>query len=299
MARCYFIYGLSGAGKSTIAKELYNRIDAEWIDGDQIRGTPLVENASDYSKIARDNHILKIGYIASMFVNRNINVIVSCIAPYKGAREEIKRYFKPSEFLEIYVNTPLAVCEARDVKGLYKKARNGEIKGFTGIDDPFEDPDNPDIVINTAVQSVQIVIAKILNHDDRFIKPTSLFIGRFQPPHMGHIKIINDRLKTHRVIIGIKFSTTDNKNIYIPMKIKKAFDNYYKDNRNIEVQIMPGFSDIQYGRNVGYDMQEVSLPEEYTYISATDIRKLLEQNHKSKPWRHFMPKEIAEIIECR
>lgn len=133
--------GLSGAGKTTISREVEARLRAqgykvEVLDGDVVR-THLTKGLG-YTKEDRDENIRRIGFVAHLLTRNGVIVIVSAISPYRAIREEIRA--KIGNFVEVYVNAPLEVCEARDVKGLYKKARAGEIKMFTGIDDPYEPP---------------------------------------------------------------------------------------------------------------------------------------------------------------
>ncbi|AVR46913.1 adenylyl-sulfate kinase [Christiangramia fulva] len=144
--------GLSGSGKSTLAnmveKKLFEAgIHTFSLDGDNIRkglNSNLGFNAED-----RRENLRRISEVAKLFVNSGTVVIASFISPLKADRQVVKDIIGDDDFIEIYVNTPMEVCEARDVKGLYKKARAGEIRNFTGIDAPYEAPKNPDIEINT------------------------------------------------------------------------------------------------------------------------------------------------------
>jgi adenylylsulfate kinase len=148
--------GLSGSGKSTIAhvveeKLLDAGVPVEILDGDVVR-----ENLSKglgFSEEDRNTNIRRIAYVAHLLQRNGTFVITAAISPYKAIRDEARAMIK--DFVEIYADAPLEVCEERDVKGLYAKARAGEIKGFTGIDDPYEAPDNAEVVAKTGEQSVE------------------------------------------------------------------------------------------------------------------------------------------------
>ena len=161
--------GLSGSGKSTIAEsvsDLLNRqhIKLESLDGDRIRD---VFPNTGFDKEARIAHIKRVGYLAGMLEKNDISVVVSLVSPYAEARDFARGLC--SRFIEVYVSTSLEICEARDVKGLYQKARRGEIKQFTGIDDPYELPENPEITVDTSTQSVNESVAIIMNYIKAFI----------------------------------------------------------------------------------------------------------------------------------
>ena len=144
--------GLSGSGKSTLAnmveKKLFgNGVHTYTLDGDNIRKG--LNNNLGFSKEDRRENLRRISEVAKLFVDSGTVVIASFISPLKADRDVVKNIIGRANFVEVFVNTPLEVCEERDVKGLYKKARAGEIKNFTGIDAPYEAPQNPDIEIKT------------------------------------------------------------------------------------------------------------------------------------------------------
>lgn len=157
-----WLTGLSGAGKTTITQALAEKLLAsgygiEVLDGDVLR-TNLTKGLG-FSKEDRDENIRRIGFVAHLLTRHGVIVLVSAISPYREIREEVRG--KIGHFLEVFVNAPLSVCEERDVKGLYQRARKGEIKGFTGIDDPYEAPLNPEVECRTDLEELEDSVAKI------------------------------------------------------------------------------------------------------------------------------------------
>lgn len=150
--------GLSGSGKSTLASHLNKKFYDEgkfcyMLDGDNIRLG--LSSDLDFTDIGRKENIRRIAEVAKLFIDAGEIVLTAFVSPFESDRALAKAIIGERNFLEVFVNTPIEECEARDVKGLYKKARLGEIKHFTGIDSPYEQPLNPDIVIKTKRKSVE------------------------------------------------------------------------------------------------------------------------------------------------
>lgn len=157
-SKVLWLTGLSGSGKSTIAagleKKLFeNGFFAQVLDGDNIR-TGINQNLG-FSLEDRAENIRRIAEIAKLYLNSGVITICSFVSPTIAIRKSAKEIIGAKDFLEIFINTPLEVCEKRDVKGLYKKARKGEIKGFTGIDAPYEKPPKPALEIMTDQLSIE------------------------------------------------------------------------------------------------------------------------------------------------
>jgi adenylylsulfate kinase len=154
--------GLSGSGKSTIAIRVHEellkrRVDVEYIDGDALRE---VFPNTGYTRAEREEHLRRTGYMASRLAAHGVTVVASFVSPYRESRDFIRKLC-PS-FAEIYVATPLEECERRDVKGLYARARRGELRNFTGIDDPYEIPEHPELTLDTRTLSVEQSVARVL-----------------------------------------------------------------------------------------------------------------------------------------
>jgi len=155
--------GLSGAGKTTITKALAEKLKAdgyalEILDGDIVREN--LTKGLGFSKADRDENIRRIGFVSHLLTRHGVIVLVSAISPYREIREEVRK--KIGDFVEIFVNAPLAICEKRDVKGLYQRARAGEIRQFTGIDDPYEPPLNPEVECRTDKEELSESLAKVI-----------------------------------------------------------------------------------------------------------------------------------------
>ncbi len=161
-----WLTGLSGSGKSTVASRLEQMLIEKGIhsyilDGDNIR-TGLNKGLT-FTAADREENLRRIAEVSKLFVDAGIVVLSAFISPLKKDRERVKRIIGENNFVEVFVNTPLAECERRDVKGLYKKARRGEISNFTGLSAPYEEPDQPDLILQTEGQSIDDCAARIFN----------------------------------------------------------------------------------------------------------------------------------------
>ncbi|WP_392535303.1 adenylyl-sulfate kinase [Nostoc sp. C117] len=175
-----WLTGLSGAGKTTICQFLETELRSqgykiEVLDGDVVRQN--LSKGLTFSKEDRNENIRRISFVAHLLTRNNVIVLVSVISPYRAIREEIKD--RIGDFIEVYVNAPLEVCEQRDVKGLYKKARAGEIKNFTGIDDLYEIPLEPDVECKTNQESISQSANKILTKLEELGYINSLLLPQF------------------------------------------------------------------------------------------------------------------------
>jgi adenylylsulfate kinase len=162
-----WLTGLSGSGKTTLAQLLINELKAcdvkvELLDGDEVR-TNLSQGLG-FSKEDRDANIRRIGYVSRLLARNGVGVITAAISPYREIRDEVRRLITSDggEFIEVYVRCPIEVLIERDVKGLYKRALTGEIKEFTGVSDPYEEPLNPEVTVKTDYESIEESASKIM-----------------------------------------------------------------------------------------------------------------------------------------
>lgn len=167
--------GLSSAGKTTISRALYSELEGrghalEWLDGDAIR--QHLSKDLGYSAADRNENIRRIGDLAEQFTARGAIVLVSAISPYRAARDEVRR--KIGDFLEVWVHAPLEVCESRDLKGIYRRARLGQLQNVTGIDDPYEHPLAPEVECRTDYETLEESVAKVLQAVERRIAATGM-----------------------------------------------------------------------------------------------------------------------------
>ncbi len=159
--------GLSGSGKSTIAHRVERMLIergafAYVLDGDNIRHG--LNSDLGFSPEDRVENIRRIGEVARLFADAGALVVSAFISPYRKDRDRVRALLRPGEFVEVFVDTPLEICEARDPKGLYKKARAGEISNFTGLDAPYEAPEHPEVHLETAELSIDEAAARVIDY---------------------------------------------------------------------------------------------------------------------------------------
>ena len=159
-----WLTGLPCSGKTTIARAVAERLDGpvEILDGDEVR--EHLSRGLGFSKEDRDTQVLRVGWVAQTLAKHGVTVLVSLVSPYAAAREKVRAAHGEAgvEFYEVHVATPVAICAGRDVKGMYARAYAGELASFTGVDDPYEPPAAPDLVIETQHETVAESAARIL-----------------------------------------------------------------------------------------------------------------------------------------
>lgn len=158
-----WLTGLPSSGKSTIARQLERQfrkwnLKTELLDGDVVR-THLSKGLG-FSEEDREANLKRIGFVCQLLTRNDVLTLASVVSPYKSIRDYNRRLI--GNFVEVYVKASVEACEKRDVKGLYKKARAGEIKNFTGVDDPYEEPENPEIICDTENESLEVSCAKVI-----------------------------------------------------------------------------------------------------------------------------------------
>lgn len=167
IACCYWLTGLSGAGKTTLANAVHQAFSKQGtptciLDGDQLRQS--ISSDLGYSRADRAENIRRIGEIARLRMNDGVVVLVAAISPYRGDRQRVQQLFPHNRFFEVFVDADLKTCMERDPKGLYRKAIDGEISHFTGISDPYEPPEQPVVHIDAAHQDLMVGVGAILHH---------------------------------------------------------------------------------------------------------------------------------------
>ena len=155
---CVWFTGLPSAGKSTIAEILATKLSENGrkvtvLDGDVVR--THLSRGLGFSHEDREINVLRIGFVAAEIVKHEGVVLCAAVSPYRATRDQVRSRFEPGKFIEVFVNTPFDVCATRDVKGMYARALSGDLKGFTGVDDPYESPINPDIEIDTVARTAE------------------------------------------------------------------------------------------------------------------------------------------------
>ncbi len=263
MKKIYWLTGLPCSGKTTIAKKLARHLSAEILDGDDIRA---ITSNGDFSREGRARHMKSVAAMAYL-LSKYTNVIVALVSPLRSVRDEIKK--KYSNLYEIYLECDPLVCQDRDVKGMYARAVRGEIENFTGVQDQYEEPTNPDIVLRTDRNSISECIDQILTLHDN--KPKALLIGRWQPLHEGHKWLIEQvQNKGHGVLLGIRHTPINRANPYSVQERIGMIREMFGD--SVEYVILPDIAGVYYGRDVGYEVEELKPPHQIAAVRATKIR---------------------------
>jgi len=277
--RVIWLTGLSGAGKTTIAMAAAERYGCEVLDGDTIRD--FFSN-HDFSHEGRKRHLLGIARMAKM-ISKHTHVVCSFITPYEDVREEILEIL-PDNAMMVHVSTSLELCEERDAKGLYAKARSGQISNFTGISDPFDEPKCAHISLDSSGEegkSVDDLVDQLAHYFEK--SRAVLLPGRWQPLHLGHEWLIQRELdQGKRVVVGIRDTPISEADPFSRDMRKRMIEHRY-EGEDVEAWIMPDIEAISYGRKVGYDVRETDdIPPEVFKVSATGVRGGNRANVSSK-----------------
>ena len=311
-----WLTGLSGSGKSTIANaletQLFNSgIKTYVLDGDNVRMG--LNKDLGFSDVDRKENIRRISEVAKLFSDAGTLTITAFISPFIEERK-FAREILGEDFIEIYVKADLKTCEERDPKGLYKKARAGQIKSFTGIDSPYESPENPELIIETDKMDLDQCVKKIVDYlQNRDIikwtkvnhggEPTTnvskkyaIFIGRYQPYHYGHIKLIQQKLNEGvPALIMVRDIEPDEKNPFTTEQTVSMIEKYHAaKGDDVKVIIIPDMESVNYGRGVGYEINEFLPPDDIGFISATKIRNSIQSGDDA--WREMVHESIQQDI---
>lgn len=295
-AKCIFFTGIPCSGKTTLAKKLLRYYpSSHLLDGDEIRNTPLAKDVG-FAPEDRAKHILRMGQIASILVKNGVTAICSFVSPQKEIRDQVRAMFNEGEFIEIYISTPLEECMKRDVKGMYAKAVKGEIPNFTGYNAPYEGPENAELTIDTTDISEEEALEEILKLVNPYKERACFFIGRWNGVmHNGHKYIIDQKLNEGKnVIMAVRNVEPDEKNPWTAREVKEMLDYLWKDDDRVEVIIIPDVLSVEYGRGVGYEVNEIKVDKQIAGISGTKCRELIASNDDT--WVELVPDRIADFL---
>lgn len=295
---CVWLTGLPAAGKTTIADALQADLEKRgrlvtMLDGDGAM-RQILSSGLGFTKEDRNVNVLRAGFVAGEIVKHGGAAICALVSPYADARASV-RLMIGRGFVEVYVHTPLPVCEKRDPKGLYRRARAGELNHMTGIDDPYEEPDLNLLDLQISGSSpVEKNVEIITNYlEDRGLlggahRPAALMIGRYQPWHDGHRALFTRALEMEGfVVIGVRETCgLGDKNPFtfaeVKARIEESLSSFVG---SFEIRRLPNITNIVYGRDVGYRITRVDLEPEIESISATQIRSSLNLVGKPEPCR--------------
>jgi len=295
MNKVIWLTGLPSAGKTTIAKELNKYINGIVLDGDDIRDS-YISKGLGFSKKDRDLNLYRVAEIAKICV-KNTNVICSFVSPYNSTRKEIKNIIGEDNFIEVFVDCSVEECIKRDVKGLYLRALDGLIDNFTGISDPYETPANPDLILDTFNKTIEECVTDILDYIGYYDNVYEMYIGRWNGVfHNGHDYIINQKLEEgKKVMLAIRDIKPDENNPFTAYETKEMLDFYYRDNDNVKIIVIPDINSVNYGRGVGYDINEIKVDKEIAGISGTKCRKLIQDNNIDELSK-YVPMDIINFL---
>jgi adenylylsulfate kinase len=253
----------------------------------------------------RKENIRRIAEVAALFKNSGTMVCTAFISPYQEDRYAARSIIGDG-FVEVFVKAPLETCEERDPKGLYKKARSGEIPNFTGVSAPYEEPHDPEITVNTSDKDLEECANQIIDFLEEFGYIThnkgeykmstrrAMFVGRWQPFHNGHKWLINQKLSEGEpILIAVRDIPPDEKNPFTTEQTVEMIEEVYK-NENVVVISIPDISSVNYGRGVGYGIIEHCPPKDVGFISATSIRERIYKNDQS--WKENMDSSIHDLV---
>ncbi len=298
--------GLSGVGKTTVSytvkRELERRgFRAEVIDGDEYRAT-LCRDLG-FSKEDRAENIRRLAFVARRLTEHGVIAILSAINPYDEIRLEIKR--SSPTIRTVWLDCDIEVLKRRDPKGLYQRAflpddHPEKIHDLSGVNDPFEKPSDADLILKTDRETEQESTEKLLQFILENISPKkekppkALFIGRWQPFHNGHRWLVEQKLiKNIPVLIAVRDVEADEKNPLTTEQTVKILAKFY-DGEDVEIIIIPNIESVNFGRNVGYEINEFSPPADIGSISGTEIRNGLRE--RDDTWKESVDEKIHDLI---
>jgi adenylylsulfate kinase len=299
MSSVIWLTGLSGAGKSTIAERLKTQLGSAFIvDGDVLRSGLCTDLG--FSKQDRKENVRRATELAKLMALSGTPAIVALISPYEVARKNARAIIEESDipFHEVFVDASLEVCEERDVKGLYARARAGEIPDFTGIDSPYEPPASPDLRCDTASESVEESAQKIMTYmgaaDTQ--TPHLCFVGRWTPFHKGHWNIMEKAMAEEPdkpLLVLVRDTSFDAWPASYRKRMLEA--SFKKMGVPASVVVIPDISSVNWGRGVGWTPREIEVEAGIAGISATDVRTRMRDSDET--WKAIVAPGVAEFLE--
>lgn len=298
--------GLSGAGKSSVSTNVKEQLEqlgykVEIIDGDIYRQS--ICRDLGFSQEDRTENIRRLGFIGLTLAKHGVITILSAINPYEDVRRELKN---SAEFVKtVWVDCDLETLIDRDTKGLYKRALlpDGDpdkLENLTGVNDRFDIPQEPDLILKTGAETEEESTQKLLDFILQNIgagkeaSPRALFIGRWQPFHNGHKWLIDQKLKQNiPILIAVRDMKPDSANPLTTQQTINILKKMYAG-ANVKIISIPNIESVNFGRTVGYEINEFSPPESISIISATEIRNSI--NQKSSSWKESVDEDIHELI---
>lgn len=299
--------GLSGAGKTTISfrakAELERRgYKVEVIDGDEYRS--VLCRDLGFSKEDRFENLRRLGFVARTLARNGVIVFLAAVNPYEEIREELRR--SAENVRTVWVDCDLETLKRRDTKGLYERAllpddHPEKLRNLTGVNDPFEVPANADLTIRTdrepaessASKLVSFVLGSLSGGPGK--RPRAMFVGRWQPFHNGHRWLIDQKLNRGvPVLIAVRDIEPDASNPFTTAQTVEILTTQYAG-RDVEIVVIPDIESVNFGRAVGYEINEFTPPEHIGGISATAIRDEIARG--SNAWRAVVDERIQHLVE--
>lgn len=298
--------GLSGAGKTTVSYNVKRELErrgfrAEIIDGDEYRAT--LSKDLGFSRDDRIENIRRLAFVGRKLSSHGVIVILSAINPYDAIRREVKAGLPMAK--TVWLDCGMETLKQRDTKGLYERAslpdeHPEKLHNLSGVNDPFEPPIDADLILKTDNETEKESTEKLL----RFIlenvspktsrAPKALFIGRWQPFHNGHRWLIDQKLKQNiPVLIAVRDVEPDDQNPLTTDQTVEILSEFY-DGEDVEIIVTPNIESVNFGRKVGYEINEFTPPDEIGNISATEIRNGLRA--KDEAWKEKVDQKIHDLI---
>ena len=292
-----WLTGLSQSGKSTLAQALKEEIfnsghRVQVIDGDMVRSI----SQTGFDDLSIKAHLERVALMAKLLNREGVYVIVPVIAPSESIRQSCQQIISKERFSLVFVDTPKEICQQIDTKGLWRAAQVGEILNFAGVSKTYEPPNvNLDDVFHSKWPREQKDEAKDIWSwvQAKRSRPSALFVGRWQPLHLGHVNIIERAINEEkRVVVAIR-QTPRNESNPLPIEVVEELL-WATFGNKIEVMRLPDIESVNIGREVGYAVNEIEVDPTMRDISATKIRESLKAG--STFWRSQVPAETAEIL---